>query len=589
MGLNFRLEQHYGEAADNIYLPVSSNASLNGKLMGVSLNGNYNSSIKYSLITPNSKLTGIAVTGAATEPKKENPKKEKIEKQLEQIVSKDNISTRDMRKAAKMQQQLADITGKELQTERGEKKTMEVTKRYVFSEDSVARKRDTAYWQTMRPIPLVHSEAVTFQKHDSIKLAASGGDTTAARKRNQLKNLPFKIIGGHTYRIDSTLFITHHGLLNLNAISFNTVDGFVYRQSGVLRKRFAGDRRITLNASAAYAFSRNAFLWDVAFTHRYMPQRRAQWEFSAGRQTADYAGDNGIDRTVNTYASLLFRVNYPVLFDRRYVHIGNTIDIANGLQLLTAATYADNRQETNHSDFSFFYTNSRDYRPNVPRHAGVLENPALLQSNIDFQTNVTITYTPQYYYRMVGKRKQMAHSDYPTFKFLWQRGWDNVCGSHTDFDYLSLQVSQSVNLHPEAAFDYAVTGGFFPNSRKMSFSEYRHFYSNQPAVTMQQYALNRPFQLLPAYTYSTNEWFAAAGADYHAYFLALKYLPFLTNTLMGERLSVSYLLTPQLRHYSEWGYALTDIYFFGELGIFAGFEGAKYYGWGIRTAINLSQ
>jgi hypothetical protein len=586
MGLDIRLEQHYSNTSDDVFLPVSSAAEVSGSIMGIRLSGRYNNSIQYSLIVPNAPgpPTAAPPVPSATA-KKENKKRGKIEAQLAQIIGKDELTNSDMRRAANMQQQLAALAEEENRAERGEKKTLEVASRYLFSEDSAARRRDTAYWRTIRPIPLVGNEVTTFRKNDSIRLkVAAGPDTTAAAKRRRLKNLPFQIIGGHTFRLDTSLSVTYKGLLDVGALHFNTVDGWVYGQSASLTKRWLNDRRLTVSAAAGWAFARQTVLWDASLTYHYWPQRRASWRLEAGHQTRDFAGERGIHPIVNTFSSLLFRVNYPAFYDRRYIGLQHTIDLANGLQWNLHLLYRDNRPVDNHSDASFFFHRSRAYRPNTPRNAKAAERPEQLAANAGFVTDMSLAYTPRYYYRMYGNRKRMLYSHYPTFTARWQRGWSPQAA---DFDYLSLTVVQSITLHPEAKVGYTVGGGFFPRAKRMHFSDFRHFYSNEAGFAFNGTIARTP-QLLPAYTFSTDEWWATANVAYEAGFIALKYLPFLSNTIMQERLSATALLTPQLRPYTEWGYGLTDIYLFGQIGVFAGFEGARYYGWGLRVAVNLN-
>ncbi|MDR0728546.1 MAG: DUF5686 and carboxypeptidase regulatory-like domain-containing protein [Prevotellaceae bacterium] len=585
MGLDFRLEQHYGETTDGVYLPVSSKAGLTGKIMGIELSGHYNASIKYSSITPNDRLASLSSGQTTPSPDAVNPKKARIEQQLTAIVSQDQLTTRDMRRAARMQQELVEMANDALRAERGEKKTLEVKNNYSFSEDSAARRRDTAYWNTARPIPLVRDEVTTFRKNDSLRLIASGRDTSSSTRNSRLKNWPFMLVGGHTFRIDSTLSVSYGGLIDINKYDFNTVDGFVYGQSAGLVKRFSRDRRLSFRASAAWAFSRHTVLWDVALWHRYLPRKRGVWGIEAGHHTEDYAGERGIGR-INIPASLLFRINYPVFYDKRYLRIHHTIDLANGLQLATAAAYEINRQETNHCDYSFFFSDAREYRPNIPRHAGVALNPEWLHDKTDFLTDIKLTCTPQYYYRMYGERKQMLYSHYPTFTARWQRAWDKVMASRSQFDFFSLDIRQHIHLHAEASVDYQAEAGFFANTRNMGFHSFRHFYSNDAGILLNG-SIDRPFQLLPAYTYSTGEWFVVANVEYRSFFMALKRLPFLSSGLMSERLSVSYLQTPHMRHYTEWGYGMTELYLIGQIGVFVGFEGLKYYGWGVRAAITL--
>ncbi len=595
MGFDFRLEQRYGEVVDGIYLPISSRAEVGGKAVGIQISGAYNNSIKYSLVVPNVKTTAAANanTVTVTPVTKANPTKEKKEQQLSQLMDKEKPSTRDMRRAVQLQEQLADMEKEEERMARGEKKSLEVKRRdNAVTHDSSARRHDAAYWDSIRPIPLVAAEVVTFHKQDSITRINEGlsADTTLSGKRKQTANLVTGLIfGGHTFRIDTSLSITYNGLLDINQFTFNTVDGFVVGQSGKLEKRFAESRRLSLEASIAYAFSRSAVLGKLKLQHRYWPQCRAEWGVEGGHATADFAGVRGIG-AINDYSSLIWRVNYSTFYDSRYLKLHNTIDIANGLALYAEVGYENSRQESNHTDFSFFYKDTRDYRPNIPRNEQVEANPALLADNVAFTTDVRLEYTPYYYYRMHGERKQMLYSHFPTFTWRWQRGWTGVLGSNTDFDLLSMNIRQSIRIHTDEVLRYDVTGGVFLNNNTMAFQYFRHFGSNEAGVSLSAIGNTaRAYQLLPQYTYSTNDWYATANVSYTARYLALKYIPFLANVLMNENLSVAYLLTPQMRHYTEWGYALTDIYFVGDIGIFVGFEGSHYYGWGVRASFNLDR
>jgi hypothetical protein len=284
-------------------------------------------------------------------------------------------------------------------------------------------------------------------------------------------------------------------------------------------------------------------------------------------------------------SSLLFRENYTRFYDNRYLSLFNTIDLANGLTLRTRLTYQDWRQETNHSNYSFFFTHTRQYYPNVPDNPQTATHPETLAGGIDFVSDLALAYTPEYYYRMFGHRKYMVRSSYPTLTLRWQRGWNGVFRSNSRFDLLSLGLSQHVRIHSESTFRYAVEGGNFFTNDQMGFQWFRHFPSNAAGVSFGTFT--NAYQLLPLYRHSTDKWFVTAHAEYTALFLALKYVPFLSNVLMNERLSVAYLHTPQLPHYSEWGYSLTDIYFLGEVGVFIGLEGLKYHAWGFRAAIKL--
>ena len=65
-------------------------------------------------------------------------------------------------------------------------------------------------------------------------------------------------------------------------------------------------------------------------------------------------------------------------------------------------------------------------------------------------------------------------------------------------------------------------------------------------------------------------------------YLLLKLLPGLSKTLIRENLILSYLGTKNRGHYTEIGYSLSEIFFIGEVGVFAGFDNLKGKIWVTR-------
>jgi hypothetical protein len=88
------------------------------------------------------------------------------------------------------------------------------------------------------------------------------------------------------------------------------------------------------------------------------------------------------------------------------------------------------------------------------------------------------------------------------------------------------------------------------------------------------------------YSLSTPEFYVEAHLKYTTPYLLLKLLPVMSNTLMRENISLSYLGTRFQPNYTEIGYSISEILFIGELGIYAGFDNTKYKSVGVRAALN---
>ena len=75
---------------------------------------------------------------------------------------------------------------------------------------------------------------------------------------------------------------------------------------------------------------------------------------------------------------------------------------------------------------------------------------------------------------------------------------------------------------------------------------------------------------------------------YTAPYMVLKYLPGLSKTLMRENLSISYLGSRYRKNYTELGYSITELFFLGELGVYAGFDNLKFRTFGAKLVLKLN-
>ena len=75
--------------------------------------------------------------------------------------------------------------------------------------------------------------------------------------------------------------------------------------------------------------------------------------------------------------------------------------------------------------------------------------------------------------------------------------------------------------------------------------------------------------------------------NYNTPYLALKYLPFLSNRMWEENLHFSSLITKDFKPYYEVGYSMSQIGALASVGVFAGFEGQKFYSINVKLSLLL--
>jgi hypothetical protein len=95
--------------------------------------------------------------------------------------------------------------------------------------------------------------------------------------------------------------------------------------------------------------------------------------------------------------------------------------------------------------------------------------------------------------------------------------------------------------------------------------------------------------MIPAfYSLSTPEFYGEVHLKYTTPYLLLKLLPGLSNTLMRENISLSWLGSRYHKNYTEIGYSISEILLLGEIGVYVGFEDIKYKSAGAKLVLRFN-
>ncbi|HEX3008190.1 MAG TPA: DUF5686 family protein [Bacteroidales bacterium] len=449
-----------------------------------------------------------------------------------------------------------------------------------------AMKRDTAFWNTARPIPLTKMET---SLSDSIKLPKTDtiakADTTTKKKTNKaLKKMGGYLFGGASLSmLQSHVSLKYNGLIGFDKFDFNTVDGLVYKQSLNMKVRVDSMHSIKINPGVAYAFSRESFMWWLTSDYDYAPLRGGNLKFSYNNSSTDYNQQDGaMSGQVNALASLFFRRNYKKFYGEQHFKLTNTIDIANGLKFTGSIGYREATILRNHSDYSFFYRNTREYSPNIPIGDALVQS-----SNVDNKEayfGLGLEYTPEYYFRVWNGRKHYEYSKYPTFYVNYKKAISGIWGSNADFDYIEAGARQRKEWGMMHSFSWDLKGGKYLSKKNIFLSDYK-FFNSQPFPVIFQDSYNT-FFLPGLYDNYSKNIFAEAHAKFATPYLLLKYLPFLSNKIWLENIHLNFLYTKPMGNYWEAGYSLSQIYAVAGVGVYAGFKGSTFQSAGVRITFN---
>ncbi len=577
----------YSPVKSNAWLPISYQFFVDASIMGIKATYKYSSSVKFQQVILNEKKVikplkeEVTPVEETIKPEITDPKKQKNQQELEKLMSKEELTNRDMVK-------MATLMSKEAPEDTARNKSLEIKDndaKVTIEKDAL--KKDTAYWNTMRPIPLTHVEAqipgmkdtTLVVRRDTLTVPDSAGTSKVVKKLGKMAN--FITSGAGFWAFDSTLRIHYDGIIGLKKVDFNTVDGFIYRQTISLEQRIDSSHTLKINPGIAYAFSREQVMWWTDVRYSYLPMRGGEAHLHIGSESADYNTETGLNSTLNSLASLFFRRNYLKLYQQNSGYLSNTLDLANGLNLTAALGYRTARPLSNHSDYSFFYREEREYSPNEP------DDPDDLARNVYHEEaywDLTLEYTPRYYYRVWGGRKHYQHSKYPTFSIRNRMAVPGIVNSTADYDLLEAGIRQKREWGMMHAFSWNIKGGIFLNRNNVYVMNDKYF--NDQSLPIGIGNLDDAFRLAPFYENATTQSFGEAHVKFTTPYLLIKYLPFLSNKLWLENLHINYLTTAEQHHYWEAGYSISQIYMAGTVGIFAGFSGLSYQSFGVQVSFD---
>jgi len=117
---------------------------------------------------------------------------------------------------------------------------------------------------------------------------------------------------------------------------------------------------------AGYAFHRKAPLLTWNTNLLYAPLARGKVALNFNYSSRDFNGSSGIPGATNMLYTLLYRENHLKMYELLDATLYNRIDIRNGWVFTASATYGKQRQISNNSDFSIFFSNQKEFSANTP-------------------------------------------------------------------------------------------------------------------------------------------------------------------------------------------------------------------------------
>ncbi|MCL3778973.1 carboxypeptidase-like regulatory domain-containing protein [Prolixibacteraceae bacterium JC049] len=571
-----KMRQQYAAVNENTWMPVSLNFDINFKGLGFAFKYQYVASVSDYKTTLNPNLDHSFFEKKTAQIQAENEvlnkivaageendelveiKKTKRQKRIEQLAQKESLTNGEVRK---MQRLIAAEAKKHNPPE-----PLEIKNPITMAKN--ATKNDSVFWGKKRPIPLTLSEVESFSKKDSIvaKEKSPGYKDSIRREQRHFKLGHIFTGKYYAYKNDSAKYfhwLKVPGFIDVKDMVYNTVDGFRFPVAFSYGFRDTLGRSLFVSPRFAYTTARKHWDFDLYLWYSYNPAKMEGVGARVGRITTDLNPNSGISRMENSINTLYFGRNHKKFISRDIARVHYRRELINGLDFKVKLAYEQYEKLTNNTTYIFNKNEKKRLTPNIPQRLWGSEDISDFEgtANVD----ILINYTPRRRYFMSGKRKIAARSKFPTFSFRYKKGIPNVFNSDTNFDFMSLGISDRMSSGFNDSFSYKVEGGIFLNNKKVNFTDYAHFRTDNTRFG-DSFRFDS-FRLLPFYTAATNDKYLKVFTQWESDRLLLKRLPLLNNSMMTEHVFVNYLTTPDWKNYWEIGYGLQNVFLLGNIEI----------------------
>jgi hypothetical protein len=590
-----RVHQLYSEVNKNTWMPVSLDFDMGFSGLGFKMNFRYVASITDYKTTLNPALDHtfldrlkdqqlkdqqfVEVLKSEEKQALQTAEKSKAQKRIDAMMQKPVMNNRETVKLSRLIEAEAQRNSPP--------EPLEIKSTFHVSQKQV--NNDSAFWATLRPIPLTEKEKISFAVKDSFLRVSSTPEyqdsVRDSKRKFKLKHLLF----GKTYdySVDSIRKykrFTIPTLTDPTSLAFNSVDGLRLELPFSYYKADSTGRMRRLSPTFSYAFARQKLDAKYTYLQRLNGMTNSLISFSLGTTTEDFNRVSGLAPITNDFYTLWLEQNYKRYYRRDFLQLMASRDLINGLNLNVEVEYSDDRQLTNHSRFSIIKYKDREIQPNDQINNSSL-NSWQLGNHQSFESRMGLEYTPRLRYRIRDHVKMYAESKYPTFSVVYQGAFSGIFGSDSRFDFVKLGIRQKINFGISDQFSYLVNAGWFMNNKQVYFEDFQHF--NTQSTSFMFSSHGNSFRLLPFYEYSTNKQFLESQVNWQTRRMILKLLPVIKNLSASENLFLNFVSTPELKNYVETGYGLYNLFILLNVEAVAGFGNGKYRSVGMKVSLNL--
>ena len=429
--------------------------------------------------------------------------------------------------------------------------------REIVTIEKEANKKDSIFWNTIRPVPLTLEERTDYVKKDSLQILRESKPYLDSLDR---ANNKFKLgnVLGYTYQNSHKDYRLGFDIPLIGGVQFNTVQGYAANANLFFTKNYDDFKRFfRANGNIQYGFSDERLRATGSLTYKFNSITNSFLTLSGGVSAEQFSPFNPISPLINSVSTLFFEDNYLKLYDKSFVALNYSEEIFNGFRLYTDLSYERRKALFNTTNQTFFNEKNDAYTSNNPLDEtafGVapFETHNIIKGSINARINFG-----QEYLSYPDAKYNVSNDDYPTLYLGYEKGF-GATNSDYNFDQIKARLNQSFNIKDKGKLMYNLKAGKFFNADDIAFMDYQHFNGNQTHVSLDGNYTN-VFNNLDYYSASTNDAYFEGHVEHDFNGFLLGKVPLLNKLNFNLIVGAHLLATPDFKPYQEYSVGIDNI------------------------------
>lgn len=373
-----------------------------------------------------------------------------------------------------------------------------------------SNKKPMAYWDSIRPLPLLVEEIKDYQKKDSLAQIKSAPKylDSLDKIRNKFSISNLLLTGKNFSQRKNKTSLSIAPLIR--TINYNTVEGAVINLAPEWFKDMEGRKSISISPALRYGFANKRFNPSISANYTFGKKYIQSINVAGGKKVFQFNNATPISEEINTYYTLKRAQNFMKIYEADFFKLNYNAGIGNGLDFSGTIQYQNRQSLSNLPDVASWNKKTNQViTSNHPVEFGagpMLGHQALIIS-------AGLSWLPGAKYIEYPDRKVNIGSDYPTFDLLITKAVAGILGSDANYTKWRFGLSDELDLKLSGTLNYAFAVGGFLQKDKVFEPDQMHFTGNQVLLAG---PFTESFQLAPYYKFSNTASFYGTGhIEYH--------------------------------------------------------------------------